>query len=1507
MGRRRLVVLVSALLMLGIGGVLVGAFVAATQGEEGRDWIRRFAQAQLARTVQGTFHIGRLSGSFITDITIDSVEIRDPDDSLFVATGPIRLTFDPRDLMDGRLIVRTAELNRPKFAMRRDQSNKWTHDKIWPKRGGPKAPRSRTAFGSVLVLEQVAIKDASFALSMPWSPPDSLRGARRDSAIAVALADTMMEARRLPNGLLHRTWRWTGLNVDAPRLRLAYPDSAGRRFDVASLDVDESNPPFRFRELRGQIRWVGDSIWFDLPHFRLPGSLGRADGKVWWGNDQPMHYRVHVVGDSVALSDVAWITPSLPTEGGGKMTLDIRDARGIKDGFEYAISDMDVRAHRSRIRGRMTWVVGGPVLILRDVDLEGTPIDFQLLERFNTAPFPYPFAGTITGRLRGRGGPLNRFVVDEARIFYRDTNVPGAVGQGTARGMLDILDPANTVFRGFTVQLDSFDLRTPQFLNPDFPRLAGQVAGTVVLDSSWLDVRYRDAEITHRDGTMPESRFRGSGRLTSGEIAMSYDVDMIALPLSFTTLAKSFPAVPLRGDFSGMLRARGTLDDLIVAADLSGEAGRIESDVRMDAEAPRYRITGRAATTALDPRVAFDDARYPSGELSSRYTFDVTGDSLADLVGSAAMSLDRSTLDGVRFFAGEGRLRFDDGKAFVDSLRVESTALELNGSGALGLHAGRSDSVTFSVRIDSLGGLRRWVTSSAADSLDGGMRLTGVASGWVRDFGLNAALEGEGLLVGSSTVRLLTGTAQLTKLPDAPTGTITIGADTAVAAGFGITRAFARANLDGSGESDLDMQFAGRSGTLGRGRAHLAFGGDTSVFRLDSLVLATALQRWSLAQPATFAFGAPGFAVDSFALRGSSGALVRVAGRMPEDGELDLRFGASGLPIADLAELLQVTGTQSGSIQLDGRLRGTRSVPRLDASGALSDALVWGVKLDTLRANVDGDGNMLAFTATLGDAARPSMRSEGRLPFSLGLDGKAMGLRDQDPIRAIVRSDTVSLRLFDQYVARSNGDPGNFAFNLDVEGTWRRPRFDGALVVRNGNLRVTPLGDVRWRNVTADIQLAGDSIAIRRLSATSSSAGRDGRASVAGWIRVADRLNPTFDVSIRANTFHVYNERGVADIDLSDSLRFTGALNNAVLRGALTADRAIISIPEIATKNVISLEEFDRFGILDTSEVRDLGLVTRRSSTFIDNLQVRNVPIRMGRDVWLRSAEANINLGGAVSITQGVITRGRDTGLRQLALTGSLQTVRGSYRLNVGPVQRTFEVEQGEIRWFGDPDYVTNPSLNISALHTVRQYSKAGSQPDVRVRVELGGTLLEPTAVLSSPDSTRVRNADLISYLVTGGPSFEIGARSGDYYANTTYRVLLSTFSSVLGGKLSGGVCDDAQLSTSGVDGLRGGGTSVLEGTRFNCAKQVGNKAFVRLDAGLCQVGQLAGGKSGAASAFAESIGIKLDYLLGSGFTVSGGVEPPTNVLLCNQSVNAPGFVPTPQQFGLDLFRAWRF
>jgi translocation and assembly module TamB len=263
-----------------------------------------------------------------------------------------------------------------------------------------------------------------------------------------------------------------------------------------------------------------------------------------------------------------------------------------------------------------------------------------------------------------------------------------------------------------------------------------------------------------------------------------------------------------------------------------------------------------------------------------------------------------------------------------------------------------------------------------------------------------------------------------------------------------------------------------------------------------------------------------------------------------------------------------------------------------------------------------------------------------------------------------------------------------------------------------------------------------------------------------------------------------------------------------------------------------------------------------------------------------------------------------------MALEGPLQTVRGTYRLSLGPVQRTFTVENGDVRFYGDPDL--NATLNINALYTVRQVSQQGARPDVRVRVHIGGTRLSPTAELSSPDSGRVTQADLISYLATGGPSTAISGPSTDY-GSAAYQFALSTVGTYLGGKASGGFCDDVQISTASLNALGGQlrtvGSQALQGTRFNCAKQVTDRIFVRLDAGLCSVGRLVdpGGSAAGPANITDAFGVKLDYRLASDLTVSGGVEPSTSAVYCRDDASARGFAPTPKQFGLDLVRLWRF
>ncbi|MGH7709833.1 MAG: hypothetical protein ACREOG_01025, partial [Gemmatimonadaceae bacterium] len=561
MPRRRTVVLISAAAVLGLGLVLVGVVILGTRTDAGRELIRRYALAELSRTVHGKVYLGRLRGSLFGDIRLDSIEIRESNDSLFLASGPISVRFRPGDIIDRRVRLAFASATRPQVHIRKDSAGVWNFRKIFPS-GPPRAPRSTRGFGDYVVLDSLSLRGAAFAVTMPWQPDDTLRGSKRDSAITYHLTRQDREVRRVSGGFI-RTFRWTEASIIAGYIRVAHPDSAGQFFTIHRLDVNEHVPAFKFSKVRGTVRLLGDSVFPNIAHFELPGSRGRGTGKVWWGSGKPPRYDLRIVSDQVALADINWVYPTLPTTGGGSVRLHIANERN-PDVVEYALTDMDVRSGSSRLRGDMTFAVGGPVLEVRDLALDADPVDFALLEGLAGEKFPYPWRGALYGTVTGRGGPLNNFVVADAKIEFRDANVPGALTRGSARGGLNILEPGLTVFRGFDVQLEQLDLRTLQFLDPEFPRLNGIIAGSARLDSSWLDVRFSNADLTHRDGDAPASHFRGNGRVTVGEETLGYDLALTADSLSFTTLARSYPAIRLRGQYAGPLRVNGTLADLSV-------------------------------------------------------------------------------------------------------------------------------------------------------------------------------------------------------------------------------------------------------------------------------------------------------------------------------------------------------------------------------------------------------------------------------------------------------------------------------------------------------------------------------------------------------------------------------------------------------------------------------------------------------------------------------------------------------------------------------------------------------------------------------------------------------------------------------------------------------------------------------------------------------------------------------------------------------------------------------
>lgn len=700
--RRKSIVLASAaLLLLLMVIIVVLSVLGITHTGYGREKVRSFITSRLKDKVHGKMYIGRITGGFFTGVEIDSLEIRDPEDSLFVATGPIRVLYDVRDIIDRRILIKDIEIFRPNVYLRQHESGLWNWRQIFP--SSPKKPRSpERGFGDFIVINSATVHEGEFTLTMPWHPSDYLKGYQRDSATRFVLADTIMQGHRTSEGIA-RTWRWRRINADLGYIRLADRDSIGRAFTVNDLDVDESYPPFKFSNIKGMVKHLGDSVWADVAHFDLPGSRGSAKGKVVWGSNLPARYDIRVRGDSVSLRDVAWIYPTLPRTGGGKASLHIiNDKKNLKV-MDYVISNMDVRTTGSRLEGQMTFSTGNPVLVVKDVKLTAAPVDFDLLRTFNGEPFPFDWQGKFTGTVNAPGGPLTNFKVADAKFTYYDKRVPGATSFGSAAGELNILEPAFTEFHNFNVTLGQLDLRTIQSVNPEFPEVKGTVSGVATLDSSWLDVRFKNANLVHRDGTLPLSTVTGSGRVTWGEQYLTYYLDLQAAPVSFTTLANSYPGLPLRGYYTGPIRVRGQAPALEVETNLTGPGGAVLAfNGVVDADPFVYGARGKGTFLNANLNSLLEKATFPVTDLNGEYAVDITTDTLLNLAGSVTLDLRGSKIRDTKFASASTRLRFENNLALIDTLSVVSSLGDLAASGTVGLKPGYNGSLRFSLISDSL-------------------------------------------------------------------------------------------------------------------------------------------------------------------------------------------------------------------------------------------------------------------------------------------------------------------------------------------------------------------------------------------------------------------------------------------------------------------------------------------------------------------------------------------------------------------------------------------------------------------------------------------------------------------------------------------------------------------------------------------------------------------------------------------------------------------------------------
>lgn len=1524
--RRRAIVLGSAAVLLLLMAAIVGGIVALTQTDRGRALILRAVLPAARAAIPGRLYVGAVHGTLFTELTIDSLDIRTADGRPFVSSGPIRLTYDPRDLLNGRIVVKSLDAVRPQITLIDYGNDDWNWKRAL--RRGPSRPSSGSGqLGRFIVIDTTTLHEATFVARLPWTLSDTLTGAKRDSALTYNLTRLDGEIRAEDDRLV-RVYRFVRGNLALGRTRLADPDSAGQRFPVRRLDVVWIYPPFWFQGLQGDFRKLGDTMFVDSARFALPGSRAHGGAKIVWGSGLPVRYDVRLQLDTVSMSDLAWINATVPHVGGGRAFLRMRNDPANLNIIDYVITNMDARSLKSRLRGNMTWGVGGPVTRLTDVDLSLEPAHTDLLTWFNGEPFPYDWKGAVTGRVTGRGGYLTDWRLDEARVAFADAHVPGAVSQARAAGRLNIYAPAEAVLKGVDVDIEQIDFRTPRFVNPFFMELNGFARGRMRLDSLWYDARFSNADLELVDGPGQPSRFTGSGRYTLVTEGVRFDVDLEAVPLSYTTLSRSYPDMPLRGSAVGRILARGMAEQFDVQATLAGEGGELVFTGVADAFGTTMGATGDWRVRGANLQTLFGSSSLPATTLNMSGTVDLKADVDAqdEFITSSIRGPLRATVDqfsrvaDARLFGGTAAVLFDSGHVRVDTMAVESSALRTVVRGGLGLDRGRRDSLRFTLFVDSLGGLRPWVSPGDSsrralllptDTLRGSAEMTGTLFGSIdtldaRGLDLDLRTDLRDIVVASSRSLRAAFDLRVSDVLRGANGTLKASADSAYVGGIDIASAMASSTLGGGLAERFDLAVRTPS------ESRIAIGGgvtrrgdstrvrfDTVTVRVDSGRMAP--RGFRLTGPATLLMLADGRGqLDSLVLQHTDTGRLVVRGELADSGVVHGRFAADRVPLGDVGRLLRRSGLARGSASADLAVSGTREAPRMDGTVRLEDAVAGRVRFGELFARAHYDSLRLALDGALRVNGQSALQLSASLPLDLALAARSTRRLEQSLSGRIV-SDRTDLTLLESLFPDVTRARGTLETDVQLTGSWDRPRLRGQLRLDSAALSLENLG-IRLDRAQADIGLTGDSILIRRFGA--SSGAPSDSVGLSGVVDIAEIARPSFNLRLAANNFLAVDKARTATLTLTTTtpITLTGTSRSPLLRGAVRVDRGRVYISQLAQRRALDVS--DNLDLIDTTRFGVNALLPSAPGMLMRNLQLDDVRIGIGDDVWLRSPEANLKLGGQLRVTRAT---SREAAGARLALSDSLTVQRGTYQLNLGIARPSFEVERGVVRFFGDPDL--EPTLDIAALHTVREIRANSNRQDVRIRVNIGGTLERPSLTLTSADNPPLPESDMLSYLVTGEPAYTV---LGSTYAEQGATLALRLAGSFLSSRLAGGRFDVVQVEPTALNpgdaaNLRQNGLGILASTRVGVGGQVARNTYLTFSTGLCGLAPQDGASGDALSLFAQGLGVKVERRFEGGLSLQMGLEPGSSAQTCGRLGISRTFQQTPPQIGIDFFRFWTF
>lgn len=1328
---------------------VVAFFVYLTRSSSGQDMVLERVMARIEELVDGEVEVARLTSTgLLRNATLHDIRIGGVDGRPLVEMDSLAVEYSLSDLLESRFVFSNVELWNPVVSVVRTSADsmfnasvilglgKSEPDSLEPMEAGV-APRTTR-----VSLSQVSVHGGRVRVLYPL----------REAAV-----DERVRTVPDPNGGLLRSLTFTQFEARFSVVDLMGPELDGPRFGIESLSLEGDlwSDPVHLNELSGLVELRDGRVLVTADSLGLPGSTGTALATIDTRADGGPSLSVDATMSPLSLADFRWLVPEAPdATGGGRFAAEL-DAQGLAIRWE----DSDLAFTQGSLSGRGAYRrprVGGWRVEEAALEMVGFPL--TVIEAFLGDSLP--IQGSLTGTV-DLDGSAQALDVGGRLVLSGDPRAPRATG-ASFEGTLHLAAPLGAT--GLQIDFLSLDYGLVSALAPQI-QISGVGPATVAVDGRLDAGLGLDARLSAADASSTTSSVdaRGTIRETPGG-ELSVDLQLSLDPLSFSPLITSRDGRFRLGAVTGSVRAQGPLSNVQAVADLQTELGSLQITSRFDLADPfaGYHVTADGDGFGLDGLFP----QLPQGTLASgRLVFDGVGGDVGTARVQGSMEIGRSRLGVLAVDTVHAGLQLANGMLTFDTLSASVGGMEVEGRGTLAVDEDHPPGeMTVSYRSSSLEGLRPLFMGEdiiARDTLsilereflifDGvdpdtlphtdDVRMSGAVRGFatltgsIGNLGVSGDASFTGASYGRNSVASATVDFRATNLPSRqPRIEAEIEADSVRL----LRRAFAageirldyrapRGNLDVLLTRDDSEDYLAR----------VAFEADSSstVLHLDELGLRFADARWNLGRPATIAWDPDGLSIQGFQMRrpGSGGLRLSANGRFPFRGAADFDLEVERLDLKRLSALLQLPDTLLGIVDIDATVSGTAGSPEIVGEFAAEELQIGRFSFAGIAGSLDLVEQRMATDVRISDGDHTILTVTGDAPADFGLNPLQFSIPDA-PIDLDIVADSMPAGVILGLVGGLDEITGVFEGSVSLQGTAHHLAPTGRLLLREGGALVPGLG-VRHRDAQATLDLSPDGGV--DVVATSISGG--GRIDVTGLVNLSPVTNPELDLSIRMDGFRAVNRRDVTG-RMSGEATLTGTYESPLVSGRLDLDEGTLFLEEfLRAAEVIDLADTTFFDVIDPGLVEQRRLLGG-GNPFLRNIRMENFIFGVDRNSWIRSPAMNVELGGELQVFY-------DRENQDLAMFGSLQAVRGTYTV----VGRQFQVVGGNLIFVGTPG--VNPGLNIQAVNRLR--TADGNRLTIDATVT--GTLVSPRVQLSS-DEASVGQEDLLSYLLTGRPSYAIGS-----------------------------------------------------------------------------------------------------------------------------------------------------